>query len=911
MTSAPGPEVVYRFGLFTLDVANRTLTRRGLRVRLQEQPFHFLELLLEKQGAVVSRDEIRDRLWPGNTFVDFDKSLGVAVLKVREALEDDASNPRFVETVPRRGYRFIAPIAVEAPVITGKNTESALAQPVHDPGFVTDAAPIATSAGPHATNVSVFTGGKGRLAGTAAAISLLGVLTFGLFRANSNRPHPSPLRTQVESASVPIRPRRSVAVLGFRGHPPLAQNEWLSTALSEMLNTELASGGKLRLVSGEDVARMKREISLTPETTLSNATLHQLQTNLGADVVLLGSYTMLPSGTKKKIRLDVRLQDTALGGTIAERAFVGNEDDLDSLVSRAGVRLREDLSPGSSLAPDQDAPRPSPSNRLALQLYSEGLSRLYAFDFIGSRDSLQRAVAADPNYPLSHAALAQTLGHLGYRKEARVEAKLALDQSHSLSQEDALAIKGQYEETMQDWPAAVNTYQLLFSLFPDNIDYGLRLASVQRWTDQVAALTTLTTLRKHPAMHGEDPRIDLMEASALVNHDLTKGRSAAQRAISIGTARGETLTIARGYGILCQQGAYAGVNADQAITECNTARASYVMAGDKNNAARTLIDLGAIYYQQGAVDRAVAIWRAALNDLRTVGDAEGIGAAANNLGDSLFTQGDLKGARTILQEALTTEHSIDDADGVARVLSDLGNISFEQADLRGAQVLYQKSTAVASSIHDTSAAAFGMEGMGDVLVQQADFAAARSFYRQALQMRTEVGEKEPIAQTSIKLERLMIEEGHTRDAEEGLRRLQQQSSLEHQDDDALSAGLMLTRALLADSKVSEAATEMTALRPLADATQNRLLALRFAYALAVLQSADSDLLRSQSAMAQVLVAARTHEFFLFSDEVSIVIAEVTARASGSSTSRAKLGALQSSLRSKGLLLLARESSSKP
>ena len=107
------PETSYSFGLYVLEPANGTLTRNSVRVRLQEQPFRLLLLLVERSGQIVSRDEIRNRLWPQNTFVEFDKSLGVAVLKVREALGDDASNPRFIETIPRRGYRFIAPVKVE------------------------------------------------------------------------------------------------------------------------------------------------------------------------------------------------------------------------------------------------------------------------------------------------------------------------------------------------------------------------------------------------------------------------------------------------------------------------------------------------------------------------------------------------------------------------------------------------------------------------------------------------------------------------------------------------------------------------------------------------------------------------------------------------------------------------------
>src|SRR6476646_12222862 len=120
--NSAGPEISYRFGLYVLDPVNGTLMRAHIRVRLQDQPLRLLVLLVERCGEVVSREEIRNRLWPQNTFVEFDKSLGVAVLKVREALGDDAGNPRFIETIPRRGYRFIAPVKVETAAVEACTT---------------------------------------------------------------------------------------------------------------------------------------------------------------------------------------------------------------------------------------------------------------------------------------------------------------------------------------------------------------------------------------------------------------------------------------------------------------------------------------------------------------------------------------------------------------------------------------------------------------------------------------------------------------------------------------------------------------------------------------------------------------------------------------------------------------------
>jgi cholera toxin transcriptional activator len=105
----------YRFGNFELDLATGELRRRGLKVRLRGRPIDILMLLLERGGEVVPRDELRTRLWTPDTFVDFDHGLNSAMNKLRDALNDGADNPRFIETIPRRGYRFIAPIEVLAP----------------------------------------------------------------------------------------------------------------------------------------------------------------------------------------------------------------------------------------------------------------------------------------------------------------------------------------------------------------------------------------------------------------------------------------------------------------------------------------------------------------------------------------------------------------------------------------------------------------------------------------------------------------------------------------------------------------------------------------------------------------------------------------------------------------------------
>src|ERR1700721_3165125 len=119
---------VARFGVFELDLNAGELRKSGVKLRLQGQPYQVLVLLLERAGEVVTREELQQKLWPSDTFVDFDHSLNTAINKVREALGDSASSPRFVETLARRGYRFIAPVPTDSATDARAETTHVAAQ---------------------------------------------------------------------------------------------------------------------------------------------------------------------------------------------------------------------------------------------------------------------------------------------------------------------------------------------------------------------------------------------------------------------------------------------------------------------------------------------------------------------------------------------------------------------------------------------------------------------------------------------------------------------------------------------------------------------------------------------------------------------------------------------------------------
>ncbi len=889
----------YCFGPFELDPVEGRLWRSGARIKLQDLPLRLLVLLVERPGEVVTREEVRRRLWPQDTFVEFDNSLGVAVRKLREALHDDADAPRYVETVPRRGYRFLASVTQpgrgEAAGLD-QGSEHGAAQGRSEAGNLPGTVELPSRA-------TARTASSGRYWVIASLVLLMVGITIYEFRSN---PRQSAARVETGGAMSRVRPRRSVAVLGFRNLAGRPDDDWLSTAFTEMLSTEMAAGGGLRLVPGEDVARAKRELPLADEDTLAKSTLDRLRTNPGADVVVLGAYTLLPGKGENRIRLDVRLQDTAAGETIAEQALTGSEDKLFELAAQAGAELRQSLGVNSVSAEAISAARAAlPSNQAAVRLYAEGRAKLWAFDFLAARELLVKAVAADPNYPLSHSALSEAWWHSGYESKARAEAQRALDLSQHLPQEEQLLVEGQYRRATEDWPKTVEAYQTLFHLFPDRLDYGLLLASAQMYISPTESLQTLETLRHLPPPAGDDARIDMMEASALIGTDFTKARNAAQRAIDKASAQGSHVLVARTYGILCQQGPAIEASADT-IRECEIALQSSVAAGDMNGEAMMLTDLAGLYYQQGDLLRAEKMWRQAIQQFRQVGNPDGVASALANIGGADLTQGNLDEAKKLLEESIPRYQAVEDKSGVALSLNNLGDLARQQGNLQAAETTYQQAKATAQEIGDKEAIAYVLDGLGDVFTDRGDLAAARKSYEESLALREQAGEKQFAAETRVSLARLAVEEGHPADAEAALRKCKDQFDKQQEADDELTASIVLTQALLAQGKAADAQKEVEAAKSLAGHTQNRLARLQFdlAYARVLLASNQPQLSRAQ--LEKILKDARDHGFAGIEFEARLALAELEKKSGHVSASRTELAALESSARSKGFGLMARK-----
>jgi len=278
-------DVVLRFGPYEVDCQEERLSKHGLRIKLSGQPLEVLLLLLDRPGELVTRDELRRRLWAGDVFVDFERSLNSAVKKLRRALDDDPQEPRYIDTEPRKGYRFIAIVERAAnPVPASLAGVSPKGDAPYDlyPRSGNEWRADDNDAGPQAANREWTSDRHVGAVGIGLAV-LLAALTFAVYRT-TRKGSASPPAAASKNASF----RSSIAVLGLKNLSSGHDGDWLSTAITQMLSTELANGYKVRIIPQETVSRAKLDLGVKDKDGYPRETLRALRTDLGSDYVVKG-----------------------------------------------------------------------------------------------------------------------------------------------------------------------------------------------------------------------------------------------------------------------------------------------------------------------------------------------------------------------------------------------------------------------------------------------------------------------------------------------------------------------------------------------------------------------------------------------------------------------------------------------
>ena len=759
-------------------------------------------------------------------------------------------------------------------------------------------------------------------------------------------------RTPQSQSPPAVRARLAVAVLGFKNLAGNPAADWLSTALVEMLNTELSAGERLRAVSGEDIARARKDLKIVDSNILSKTSLAQVRKNLGADVTVSGSYLEMGSGSDGQIRLDIQIQDTATGETIGSIAEVGTVSDLFQLISRSGRQLRTKLGASEASSLEEGEIRAAlPSTPEAARFYSQGLARLWEFDAPTAQSLFAKALAIDPNYALGHSALAAAWSRLGYDDKAGVEAKRAVELSENLSREERLLIAGRYCEMSRQWDKAVETYQLLFSFFPDNLEYGLRLVEAQTSAGKGKdAQAIVEKLRRLPPPSNEDPQIDLAEADAAASLGNFKEEfQSATVAAGKGEALGEHLLVARAL-VKRARASHGLGQPEKAISTLAQAKDLFRVAGDQQGVASTLLGAANVFKGMGEYSKAHETASEALRVFKQIGDKRGMAQSLNTLATIHYEQGDLPPAKSLFEQSLQIEREVGSKINIAGALGNIANVLEDQGDLAQAQKLMQESIQVFSEVGDQKAlgialgnlasllfeqgdlpqakktyrdaigikrdigyqrgVAYDLDGLSDVSEAEGDLVDARKDEEEAFSIRNAIGEKHNAASSELGLAELALEEGKPSEAETLATQVIEQFRNDKSTVDEALGQTVLTLSLLAEGKVSEAQNAVNRASALSRGSASRTLRFETAIAYGSVTAVQAERTNLRASEAIKLLQASVDEahrcgYVGYEFRLRLVLGEVEMSYGNPTAGRAELTGLVRESKAKGFDLVAR------
>jgi len=429
-----------RFSVFEVDLRTGELRKQGLKVKLHGQPFQVLAMLLERPGELVTREEIREKLWPGDTFIDFENSVNNSIKRVREALGDDAAAPRFIETLPRHGYRFIAPVV-------GADDGVSTVAPAPLPPTPVEA----MSPSPRGTAVTDRRDSRRWKVLVPAAVILVAAAIEGTFYFRSRQ------------TVTRLTDKDTIVLSDFDNK---TGDSVFDDTLRQGLSVQLEQSPFLALLSeqrvNETLKLMGRPAGdrLTPEVT------REVCQRTGSKAMLTGSI----AGLGSQYVIGLKAVNCNTGDVLAEaqEQAVGKEGVLKAL-DAAAVSLRGKL--GESLSsvekyatPVEEATTPSLE---ALKAYSLGIKTGYAKEVTAALPFFKRAVDLDPNFATAYAEMSEDYWALNEMGRSVENARKAFDLREKVSERERLRIEGNYYlNATGELEKAAQTYELWQQTYP-------------------------------------------------------------------------------------------------------------------------------------------------------------------------------------------------------------------------------------------------------------------------------------------------------------------------------------------------------------------------------------------------------------------------------------------------------------
>ncbi|MFY9826748.1 MAG: tetratricopeptide repeat protein [Thermoanaerobaculia bacterium] len=491
-----------------------------------------------------------------------------------------------------------------------------------------------------------------------------------------------------------------------------------SRVFFELLPLELAASGTVRVVPAEEVDEALRDLAAADPARPDDLRLRQ---RLGADFLVTGAYLPGTAGTR---------WDVILRGPSGTKTFSANGGEaLESLPGK----LRQALGAKSLAAGEAEALRGLQPEPEAAVLWAEGLHRLRRGEAPAARDLLRRAVAAVPDNPLLHSALAEVWTDLGYVEEAQKEARQAFSLAAVLGRDERLSLEARYHEAAGEWADAAASWKQIADASPDDLATALRLVDAYEFAGKIPeAEARLVRLHHLPEPAGSDPRLDLAESeSASVRSDFGWAEKTAGRAVQRAEARGALKLAAQSR--IAETRALLGLHdLGGAGRAAEQARRGFSAVGDERGAAQAARALAQVHFQSGNMDGARADYAAALALYQRLG-LEGKAAKtlreAGNLHNAVH---DLDRAEAYYRQAGVLAARVGDRQAEAAVLHNRANLMRQQGRLQEAKTLFRQALNLHREIGYVAGEAATLQGLAFIAVREGNLLEARAAYQQAL-----------------------------------------------------------------------------------------------------------------------------------------------------------------------------------
>jgi serine/threonine protein kinase/tetratricopeptide (TPR) repeat protein len=530
----------------------------------------------------------------------------------------------------------------------------------------------------------------------SAVVAGLVLLAAGIFivTRSSSKPTPNP------------PPAVSLAIIPFHNASGDQSLDWLGSTVAEVLSTDVGESASLRMVSSERVSQMLHDLKISPDTALDPATIQNLADLSKSDNVVWGQYARLGD----QIRIDATVQNIKSGHS-AKVTESGTEKDIQATLDRLAGDIRKNLSLSDSSVKELQAQsfKPSTTSVPALRDYNQGLQLQRQGKLLDAVKQFDAAAQEDPNFALAFSQLAQTYSKLGQDNDAEDASRKAVALSDALPPPEKFLIQAGHDRILKDYPKAIEAYENLAKVSPNNTDVLLELGGmyekVGAYDKALAQFTKVVEL---------DPK--------RVNGILAKGRAEIESG-----------------------------NAQAGLDDLTHAQTLANELGNEEDKADILQAMGVAYSVLGKNDDALRSLQDSLEKKRKLGMKRGIADSLEMIGSTELALGKPDLALKNYKDALAVRKEIGDKSGTGDVLNDMGQFYSDRGQYEDALKLFKEALQVQVDVGDENQQGLALNNIGNTYLSKGDYENARIFFSQALQIREKLKFPSDIADTQHNL----------------------------------------------------------------------------------------------------------------------------------------------------------------